>query len=80
MSNNPRTSLPEIYQSLGISIIEAHKRFGRNTVKQALREEGIKSTQVWRAMQIATNFTYEQAAGFASLRDIVGAISKNRNN
>ena len=43
-------------------------------MRQDLRQEKIDSTRVWRAEQIATRYTYEQAAAFPSLRAILRTL------
>ena len=65
---------PAQYHRLGTLIIEGRNRFGDENVKQRLRQEGIDSTRAWRAEQIASLYTYDQAVAFPSLRAILGTL------
>ena len=67
-------NFPSQYHRLGMFIIESGKRIGEDTVRQMLRQEGIDNTKAWRAEQIATLYTYDQAAAFPSLRAILGTL------
>ena len=70
------SNYPGKYHRLGTFIIEARKRFGNDTVKQDLRQEGIDSTRAWRAEQIASFYSFEQAVDFPSLRAILKTLPK----
>ena len=65
---------PARYHRLGTYIIESTKRFGKDRVKQFLYQERIDSTRAWRAEQIATLYSYDQAAAFPSLRAILKTL------
>jgi hypothetical protein len=69
---------PAQYHKLGVLIIEARKRFGDENLRQVLRQEGIDGTRAWRAEQIATLYTYEQAVAFPSLRAILGTLPRKQ--
>ena len=65
---------PGRYHRLGTFIIESKRRFGIDRVKPELRQEGIGGAKAWRAEQIATLYTYEQAVTFPSLREILKTL------
>lgn len=65
---------PGRYHRLGVFNIEARKRFGEEELRQFLRQEGIDSTRAWRAEQIATLYTFDQAVAFPSLRAILKTL------
>ena len=69
-----RFQLSRRYHRLGTINIEARNRFGDEHVRQVLRQEGIDNTRAWRAEQIATLYTFEQAVAFPSLRAILGTL------
>jgi ABC-type enterochelin transport system substrate-binding protein len=65
---------PARYHRLGTFINESTKRFGKENVKQVLRQEEIDNTKAWRAEQIATLYTFDQAVAFPSLRAILKTL------
>ena len=65
---------PARYHRLGTFIIETRKRFGDEEVKKFLRQQQIDSTTAWRAVQIATLYSFDQAVAFASLRAILKTL------
>ena len=65
---------PTRYHRLGTFICESTKRFGDEYVKQYLRQKGIDGASKWRAEQIATLYSYDQAAVFPSLRAILRTL------
>jgi hypothetical protein len=65
---------PARYHRLGTFIIETCKRLGDEYVRQVLRQEGIDNTRAWRMKRIAEVYTYEQAAQFTSVREIVRTL------
>ena len=65
---------PGRYHRLGTFIVESRRRFGDDRVKHDLRQEGIGDTRAWRAEQIATLYTYEQAVAFPSLRAVLKTL------
>ena len=68
------SNYPARYHRLGTFRIEGRKRFGDEHVTQVLRQEGIDGTMAWCAEQIATLYTFEQAAAFPSLRAILATL------
>jgi len=69
---------PGQYHRLGMFIIEQTKRFGEDSVRLMLREEGIDRTIANCAAQIAELYTYDQAAQFASARQIIKTLPQKQ--
>ena len=69
---------PARYHRLGVYILESTKRFGDEHVKEVLRGKGIDGTRKWRAEQIATLYSFEQATAFPSLRAILGTLPQKQ--
>ena len=65
---------PGRYHRLGTFIVESRKRFEEKYLKDVLLQERIDTTRAWRAEQIATLYTYDQAAAFPSLRAILKTL------